>query len=84
MFNSDWAMFSRTMRCVVHLLAIAIGLMVFVLGALTSYVFGPAMGVLLQVCLVGWVLLDCWLRLERLAVPMDELKRRLGLRQRVE
>ena len=77
-------MFSRTMRCGVHLLAIAIGLMVFVLGALTSYVFGPVMGVLLQVCLVGWVLLDCWLRLERLAAPMDELKRRLGLRQRVK
>jgi hypothetical protein len=30
------------------------------------------------------VLLDCWLRLERLAVPMSELKRRLGLRQRVK
>jgi hypothetical protein len=58
-------------------LAIAIGLMVFVLGALTSSVFGSAMCVLLQVCLAGWVLFDCWLRLERLAAPMSELKRRI-------
>ncbi len=63
MVDSDRAVLSGTMRCVVLLLAIAIGLVAFVLGALASYVFGPAMCVLLLVCLavwVGWVLFDCW------------------------
>jgi hypothetical protein len=51
------------MRCVVLLLATATGFMAFGLGAVASYVFGPAMCVLLLVCLavwVGWVLYDCW------------------------
>jgi hypothetical protein len=78
------------MRCVVLLLAAATGFIAFGLGAVASYVFGPAMPamcVLLLVCLAVWVLYDCWERIERIAAPMSELKRRLkplGLRQRVK
>jgi hypothetical protein len=78
------------MRCVVLLLAAATGFMAVGLGAVVSYVFGPAMCVLLLVCLAvwaGWLLYDCWFLIERIAAPMSELKRRLkplGLRQRVE